>query len=100
MQNIGSAYSEKRDYPRMKVEADMTYTMTDGDNQYKAFCKNLSHSGILFTTEGNLTPGDSVLVTLGNNKKAFSPMQAKVEVIRVMPSDREYSIAGKIIEYQ
>jgi len=93
--------AEKRKFPRLTINADVTYTMSSAANsQYAGFCKNLSHTGILFVTGQKLSPGDSVVVTLDTKSSNFQPLKAKIEVVRTEPSEDKFAIAGKIVEYQ
>lgn len=92
--------TEKRKYPRMTINADITYSRSGGNSQYTGFCKNLSHTGILFVTEQLLSPGDAVIITLDTKSGYFTPLKARVEVVRTEPSEDRYAVAGEIVEYQ
>jgi hypothetical protein len=93
--------AEKRKFPRLTINADVTYTKSSSDSQYEGFCKNLSHTGILFVTGQKLSPGDSVVVTLDIKKSSnFQPLKAMIEIVRTEPSEDKYAVAGKIVEYQ
>jgi len=92
--------NEKRKYPRVTINADITYSRSGGDGQYSGFCKNLSHTGILFETEQAFAPGDSAVFTLDTKSHGFRPLTARIEVVRVEPSENSYSVACKIVEYQ
>jgi hypothetical protein len=91
---------EKRKFPRLTINADVTYTRTSDKSQYAGFCKNLSHTGILFITGQKLSPGDSVVVTLDTKSSNFQPLKAMIEIVRTEPSEDKYAVAGKIVEYQ
>lgn len=94
--------AEKRKFPRLTINADVTYTRLPSDkSQYAGFCKNLSHTGILFITGQKLSPGDSVVVTLDTKSSIFQPLKAKIEIVRTEPLlEDKYAVAGKIVEYQ
>ncbi len=100
MQNVGRKYTEKRDFPRMNIETGLTYTRTQDQGLYSGVCKNLSHSGILFETELDLEPGESVVVNMDTQNSKFIPLKARAEVIRVNPSSNQYTVACRIVEYQ
>lgn len=91
---------EKRKFPRLMINAYMTYALSGDSSNYKAFCKNLSHSGVLFISEHLLSPGNSVSFTLGTESSGFFPLKAKIDIIRTEPSENSHMIAGKIVEYQ
>jgi len=91
---------EKRKYPRVTINADITYSRPGGNSQYPGFCKNLSHTGILFVTEQLLSAGDSVVITLDTKSSNFTPLKARIEIIRTEPLEDRYAVAGKIVEYQ
>lgn len=100
MLNVQQQNTEKRKYPRLTINADLTYTRFHDNNMHSGFCKNLSYTGILFITEQNLSPGDSVVVTLDTKSSNFTPLKARVEVVRIEPADNKYTVAGKITEYK
>lgn len=85
----------------MEINAEITYTLQDNDSIYKGQCNNLSHSGIMFTTEHALPEGQSLELTIDTKSNKFQPMKALVEIIRVEPSgDDQYRNAGIIKEYK
>jgi hypothetical protein len=92
--------AERRKYPRLTINADLTYNKFHDTDMHSGFCKNLSYTGILFITEQNLSPGDSVFVTLDTKSSNFTPLKARVEVVRTQPADSKYTVAGKITEYK
>ncbi len=100
MIKVGRKYDEKRDYPRMNIEAGLTYSRSQDNGLCDAMCKNLSHSGILFETEQTLSPGESVVFTMDSKNSKFVPLKAKAEVIRVNPASDKFSVACRIVEYQ
>ena len=71
---------EKRKYPRVIINAGVTYTRSSDNGQYAGFCKNLSHTGILFVTEQLLSAGDSVVITLDTKSSSFTPLKARIEI--------------------
>ncbi len=94
-------YDEKRLFCRMEINAEITYTLQDDNGSYTGQCSNLSHSGIMFTTEQALPEGQSLEVTIDTKSNNFQPMKALVEIIRVEPSGNDqYRTAGIIKEYK
>jgi len=97
---IGPEHSEKRNFTRMAVNAELTYSIT-GDNQiYTAECRDLSHTGILFITEQSLSNGQTLEITIDVTYSKFEPMKAIVEVIRVESSGNKFSVGCKILEFK
>ena len=78
----GRSYEEKRDYPRMSIMADITYSMDGDDALYTGTSNNLSHSGIQFITERELLPGNSIEFRLASNDGKVDPLEAKAQVLR------------------
>jgi len=96
----GRNYVEKRDYPRMSIKADITYSI-DGDGAiYTGMSDNFSHSGIQFITERALLPGKSIEFRLTSLDGKVNPLEAKAQILRVVQADNKYIVAGKITEYK
>lgn len=96
----GRSYEEKRDFPRMSIKADITYSIDGDGTMYTGMSNNLSHSGIQFITERALSPGKSIEFRLASFDGKVDPLEAKAQVVRVEPADNTYIVAGKIIEYK
>jgi hypothetical protein len=96
-----SSYSEKRAYPRLIINTDLTYTLTGSSDLFSGMCNNMSHSGIHFSTQNTIPLGTSLEVRIDSRNDKLRPMKAVVEVIRVDAApDSTFGIAGKIIEYK
>ncbi len=96
----GKNYLEKRDYPRMSIKANITYSI-DGDGaMYTGVSDNLSHSGIQFITERALLPGKSIEFRLTSLDGKVDPLEAKAHILRVATADNKFLVAGKITEYK
>lgn len=97
----GRGFTEKRDYQRMSIDKPLTFTLDDHSELYAGFCKNLSHTGIMFITEQHLSEGHSIKVTMGSKTEQFKPLRASVEIVRVEPNgNNRYEIAGRLIDIQ
>lgn len=92
-------YDEKRDFIRMAADHDLEYRETGSSNAQKGICKNLSATGILFTTDAEIPEGTRLDVNITPRYSVVKPFGAEVEVIRADPigSTGEYYVAGKII---
>jgi hypothetical protein len=98
---IGPEYAEKRLFCRMSVTAELTYRIGSDDRIHRGQCRNLSHSGIQFQTDTCLQEGTTLEITIDTKSEKFKPMNALVEILRVVPvENNEYTVAGKILEYK
>ncbi|KPJ99057.1 MAG: hypothetical protein AMK71_10355 [Nitrospira bacterium SG8_35_4] len=94
-------YIEKRAYPRVVINSDLTYTLDGSSNLFSGMCNNLSHSGIHFSTQNELSAGSSLEITIDPRSDKIRPLKAVVEVIRVdVEAGRTFGIAGKIVNYK
>ncbi|MDH4028686.1 MAG: PilZ domain-containing protein [Nitrospirota bacterium] len=94
-------YDEKRLYCRMKIDAEVTFSIPDDNTEHKGHCLNLSYSGIQFDTGFALSKGSTVKVIIDTKSEQFQPANATVEVLRVEPSvNNQYRVAGRIIEFR
>lgn len=80
-----SNYEEKRNFIRMKVDTMVTFTKADGKDRYEGRCRNLSGAGMLLETQKKLEMGDRLKVTIPSEGPDFAPLEAIVEVVRVIP---------------
>ena len=80
------SYEEKRNFIRMKVDTMVTFCKADGGKErYEGRCRNLSGAGMLLETQKKLELGDKLRVTIPSEGPDFSPLDAIVEVVRVIP---------------
>jgi len=60
-------------------------------------CLNLSAAGILFRTHEQLTAGSSLEITVSPENPLTPPLNALIEIIRVVPVENdEYEVAATI----
>lgn len=103
MLKLGPEYNEKRLFSRMKIDAPVDYTIPGDSTLYRGHCMNLSHSGIQFNTANMLSEGKSIEVIMDTKSDKFKPMKATVKILRVEPDDsgdRQYKVAGRILEFK
>jgi hypothetical protein len=79
------SYDEKRNFIRMKVDTMVTFTRAESKERYEGRCRNLSGAGMLLETQKKLEMGERVRVTIPSEGPDFSPLEAIVEVVRVIP---------------
>lgn len=98
---ISKGHKDKRDYFRMKINADLTFSVQGTDETCKGFCRNLSHTGIQFETVHALSGGQMIEVVLSSKDIRIKPLRALTEVVRVDVINRStYQISGKIVQYK
>jgi hypothetical protein len=94
--NLAAAYDEKRDFIRMRVEAQLTLTLDNRTISCK--CVDLSGTGMCIETKEVLTIGDEVMAYLPSYQNQFEPLNACIRIKRVM-EDSEFNYYGaEIIE--
>ncbi len=86
-------YSEKRDFIRMTVDAEVNLRV--GNVVVPAVCKDLSSTGMQLQAKTQLSVGDQVGVHLPSNHPTLSDLNIQAEVIRVEdPNEAGLRIIG------
>ena len=93
-------FSEKRDYIRMTAECEIAFTDPDSSLRHHGLSKNLSGRGVLFETSKKVDAGTLAELTVSPENTATPPLNAIVEIIRVLPTaDKNiFSVAARIKE--
>jgi len=91
-------YEEKRDFIRMNTEHVLQYRKTSSNEVQQGICCNLSATGIMFTTEQEISPGTELAVTITPQNSVVSPFDATITVVRTQTNgmSSQYTIAGRI----
>ena len=89
-------YAEKRDFLRMPIDCELSFTQSGSESLHIGNVINLSHKGILFTS----IEGAQLEITLTPSNSATPPMQASVVVSRVKHNDEVYEIACEIADFR
>lgn len=79
MSQTGRDYSEKRDFIRMRVDADVVL-IHEGD-QVSAVCIDLSSSGMQVEAPRSFKVGDRLYVSIDSEHSALSGLEAETEVV-------------------
>lgn len=83
-------YQEKRDFGRMHIETQVTYTVNDdNDKSYHATSQNLSATGICMMTERALVLGNKVNIIMNAGNDRLQPFVADGEVLRCKHNKRK-----------
>jgi hypothetical protein len=85
MSQTGRDYSEKRDFIRMRVDADVVL-IHEGD-EVSAMCIDLSSSGMQVEAPRQFKVGDRLSVRIDSDHTALSGLEADTEVVWVKAED-------------
>ncbi|HEY1027894.1 MAG TPA: PilZ domain-containing protein [Pseudomonas sp.] len=75
------AYSEKRDFIRMRLEAPVTLHHPGGETS--ALCLDLSSTGMQIEANVSLSMGDKVRVHIPSDHSELAGLDAEAEVVRI-----------------
>jgi hypothetical protein len=78
-------YSEKRDFIRMKIDAEVILETEGGGMRYAAKCKDLSGTGMSIELQEPLAIGAEFNTSLPSNNPSFPPFNTTVKVLRCEP---------------
>ncbi len=76
-------YSEKRDFIRMYVNADIEFYVGGKKESFTGKSRDLSGKGISFSTSKELSAGDILQLTLTVEITKVAPLELEVKVVRV-----------------
>lgn len=94
-------YSEKRDFIRMKIDAEVVLEAEGSGKKYTGKCKDLSGTGMLIELPEALNAGDTFSTSLPSNNPAFPPFNTVVKVLRCQALDNgAYMIGVEITTVQ
>lgn len=85
MSQTGRDYSEKRDFIRMRVDADVVL-IHEGD-EIASVCIDLSSSGMQVEAPRQFAVGDRLSVRIDSDHAALSGLEAETEVVWVKSQD-------------
>lgn len=89
-------YAEKRDFLRMPIDCEMSFSKTGDNKQYSGSVINLSTKGILFTSSEGFDRGTVLQITLTPSNSDTPPMEATAVVTRVTDNEVLFEIACEI----
>ena len=95
MSQTGRDYSEKRDFIRMRVDADVSL-IHEGD-EVPAVCIDLSSSGMQVEAKREFKVGDRLIVRIDSDHAALKGLEADTQVVWVKPLDGEGQKLGLTI---
>lgn len=80
MSQSDRAYSEKRDYIRMRLDAPVI--LHHAGREIPAMCLDLSSTGMQLEAEATLRTGDKVTVHIPSEHSELAGLDAQAEVVR------------------
>jgi c-di-GMP-binding flagellar brake protein YcgR len=81
MSQSDHAYSEKRDFIRMRLETQVT--LHHAGEEFSALCLDLSSTGMQLEARTTLAVGDKVRVHIASVHNELKGLTAETEVVRV-----------------
>ncbi|MCP4391235.1 MAG: PilZ domain-containing protein [Gammaproteobacteria bacterium] len=91
-------YAEKRDFLRMPIDCELSFSESGSSKQYQGNVINLSSKGILFTSNTEFVAGKKLDITLTPSNSITPPMEATVVVMRVVNNDVLFELACEIAD--
>ena len=91
-------YAEKRDFLRMPIDCELTFTVEGNETLHQGNVINLSHKGILFTCADSFDAGIRLNIVLTPSNSITPPMEATVVVVRDIAYDPVHEIACEIAD--
>ena len=89
-------YAEKRDFLRMPIDCEMSFSEVGSSKQFSGSVINLSSKGILFTSNEGFDTGTVLNITLTPSSADTPPMEATAVVTRVTDNEVLFEIACEI----
>jgi len=93
-----SDYAEKRDFQRMAIDCELSFSLYGGKQRFDGQVINLSSKGILFTSAEKFEVGSPLEITLTPSNSLTPPMEASVVVSRITDNQPIYELACEIKE--
>ena len=94
-------YSEKRDFIRMRVEADITVKLGNPPRELTGICRDLSGTGMLIELSEPVAEGVEFFAALPSNNPNFPSLEANVRVLRCAARENgSYELGVEILRIQ
>lgn len=94
MGNNDKAYSEKRDFIRMKIGAPLNAKLAADDNVIEGLCLDLSGGGLQVETKQSLVLGTEVEVEVSSDHGHNPTLKAQAKVARVSTNEAGDYVLG------
>ena len=93
------AYSEKRDFIRMKISAPLTAMLSADQRVFEGNCLDLSGGGMRVETNENIATGTELDVEVSSDHGHNPTLKARTRVVRSTSNDKgTYELGLEIVE--
>jgi PilZ domain-containing protein len=82
-------HEEKRDFVRMNIETQVTYTIQGGDTTHHGISGDLSATGLHMVTDYKPAENDIVSIVMNPSGDRLPPFVAEGKVMRVTPDEND-----------
>lgn len=89
-------YSEKRDFHRMQVDAQIQITDNNGQT-LKAICRDLSGTGMQLYVDRPFNEGEEINTLMFSTSDQFPPFETVSEIVRCTPEGDGYLLGTAIV---
>lgn len=89
-------YDEKRDFIRMPVDCNVTFSLAGDSQQYYGKGTDLSAEGVMFLSVKELQVGEKITIQVHPYIKTILPLSASAEVVRSTKSDDGFIIGVRM----
>ncbi|MBF0265627.1 MAG: PilZ domain-containing protein [Gammaproteobacteria bacterium] len=89
-------YNEKRDFYRMQVDCEVSYSIKGQLTKHTGRGSDLSADGVQFITSQFIQPGTLLDLDVHPFLQTIQPLSAEAEVIRCDSNDKEFVVAVKM----
>lgn len=84
----------------MPIECAMSFRVGGSHTRFDARARNISSTGMSFTTDHALNAGDALVINVTPEQAVVEPLNARAEVIRVDAlAEGGYEVACRIKEF-
>ncbi len=91
---VDKQYSEKRDFIRMFVDAEVTFNLTGTKDLFTGKARELSGKGVSFISAQCVNEGDVLNISVSARETSIAPLEITARVVRTEKlNPGEYLIA-------
>ncbi len=90
-------YSEKRDFQRMQIDAEIEFSNSRGD-VFRGTCRDLSASGMQILVQQPVAVGEELTTVLHSSDPQIPPLEMVCEVLRCHQQEDGYLLGTTISE--
>ncbi len=98
MSLVDRAFSEKRDFIRMKIDTPIRAQLTGEGFAVDGMCHELSGGGMRVETQSEITPGTEVEVSIVSEHGHSPSLHARAKVVRAHAEQGSYFLGLEILE--